>query len=84
LVCRYEAVAAVKIITQQYIAIQTICDTTKHSDVKSIKMQLKTFQFIFALNMIHPVLLLIVKANSCLQAEELNLLTSTNLIKSLK
>lgn len=34
--------------------------------------------------MLHPVLLLIVKVNSCLQAEELNLLTSTNLIQSLK
>ncbi|CAI6372990.1 unnamed protein product [Macrosiphum euphorbiae] len=34
--------------------------------------------------MLHPILLLIVKVNSCLQAEELNLLTSTNLIQSLK
>ncbi|CAI6357084.1 unnamed protein product [Macrosiphum euphorbiae] len=46
--------------------------------------KLKTFDFIFALNMLHPILLLIVKVNSCLQAEELNLLTSTNLIQSLK
>jgi len=87
--CRYEAVAAVKNnYTAIIIAIQTICDTTKQSEVKAksrgLILQLKTFDFIFALNMLHPILLLIVKVNSCLQAEELNLLTSTNLIQSLK
>lgn len=34
--------------------------------------------------MLHPLLLLIVIVNSWLQAEELNLLTSTNTIQSLK
>lgn len=47
-------------------------------------MQLQTFEFIFALNMLHPLLLLIVKVNSCLQAEDLDLLNSLNMIKSLK
>ncbi|XP_050064188.1 zinc finger MYM-type protein 1-like [Aphis gossypii] len=87
--CRYEAVAAVKNnYTAIIIAIQTICDKTKQSEVRAksrgLILQLKTFDFIFALNMLHPILLLIVKVNSYLQAEELNLLTSTNLIQSLK
>lgn len=87
--CRFEAVAAVK---NNYLAIisaiQNICDTTKIPDVRSksrgLLMQLQTFEFIFALNMLHPLLLLIVKVNSCLQAEDLDLLNSLNMIKSLK
>lgn len=87
--CRFEAVAAVK---NNYLAIisaiQNICDTTKIPDVRSksrgLLMQLQTFEFIFALNMLHPLLLLIVKINSCLQAENLDLLNSLNMIKSLK
>ncbi|XP_008183440.1 zinc finger MYM-type protein 1-like [Acyrthosiphon pisum] len=87
--CRFEAVAAVK---NNYLAIisaiQKICDTTKIPDVRSksrgLLMQLQTFEFIFALNMLHPLLLLIVKVNSCLQAENLDLLNSLNMIKSLK
>ncbi|KAE9523137.1 hypothetical protein AGLY_016451 [Aphis glycines] len=87
--CRYEAVAAVKNnYTAIIIAIQTICDTTKQSEVRAksrgLIFQLKTFDFIFALNILYPILLLIVKVNSCLQAEELNLLTSTNFIQFLK
>lgn len=63
--CRYEAVAAVKNnYTAIIIAIQTICDTTKQSVVKAksrgLILQLKTFDFIFALNMLHPTLLLTV------------------------
>jgi hypothetical protein len=34
--------------------------------------------------MLHPLLLFIVKVNSCLQAEDLYLLNSLNMIKSLK
>eukprot|EP00102_Acyrthosiphon_pisum_P010403 XP_008178706.1 PREDICTED: zinc finger MYM-type protein 1-like [Acyrthosiphon pisum] len=87
--CRFEAVTAVK---NNYLAIisaiQKICDTTKIPDVRSksrgLLMQLQTFEFIFALNMLHPLLLLIVKVNSCLQAEDLDLLNSLNMIKSLK
>lgn len=47
-------------------------------------MQLQTFEFIFALNMLHPLLLLIVKVNSCLHADNLDLLNSQIMIKSLK
>lgn len=87
--CRSEAAAAVKNNYSAIIsAIQNISDTTNIPDVRSkawgLFMQLKTFKFIFALNMLHPLLLLIVKINLCLQAEDLDLLNSLHMIQSLK
>lgn len=70
--------------TNIIIAIQTIFDTTWHSDVrsksKSLILQLKSFNFII----FSKYALSSFKANSCrLQAEESNVLTLTNMIQCL-
>lgn len=50
---------------------------------KGIIKQIKSFNFIFSLNMIYPILKLIVKVSANLQAKQLNLLSAISLITSL-
>ncbi|KAL4119589.1 hypothetical protein QTP88_012388 [Uroleucon formosanum] len=62
--------------------------TKNLSDVKAkahgLIMQMQSFNFIFALNMLDPILSIILKVSLSLQSEELDLLTVVGLIKSLK
>lgn len=46
--------------------------------------QLKSFTFIFCLNMMHPILQIVLKVSSFLQTPNLELLTAIESIKSLK
>ncbi|XP_025192029.1 protein FAM200B-like [Melanaphis sacchari] len=87
--CRAEAVSAVK---SDYgpilIAIQEIGDATKQLDVRAKALglihQMKTFDFIFAQQMLHSILTLILKVSMALQSSNLDLITAVSLIKSLK
>ncbi|XP_025190524.1 protein FAM200B-like [Melanaphis sacchari] len=87
--CRAKAVSAVK---SDYgpilIAIQEIGDATKQPDVRAKALglihQMKTFDFIFAQQMLHPILTLILKVSMALQSSNLDLITAVSLIKSLK
>jgi len=47
-------------------------------------MQMKSFDFIFSLNMMHSILMIIVKVSSSLQSKSINLLTAVSLVTSLK
>jgi len=49
-----------------------------------ILMQMKSFYFIFSLNMMHLILMIIVKVSSSLQSKSINLLTVVSLVTSLK
>lgn len=70
------------------IAIQEIGDATKQPDVKAKALglihQMKTFDFVFAQQMLHPILTLILKVSIALQSSNLDLITAVALIKSLK
>jgi len=86
--CRAEAVSAVK---SDYgpllIAIKEIGDATKQPDVRAKALglvhQMKTFDFIFAQQMLHPILTLILKVSMALQSSNLDLITAVSLVKSL-
>lgn len=87
--CRSEAITAIATnYSALIIAIQEIYDSTKLSDVRAkahgLIMQMQSFNFIFALNMLDPILSIILKVSSSLQSKELDLLTAVGLIKSLK
>ncbi|KAF0748271.1 zinc finger MYM-type protein 1-like [Aphis craccivora] len=80
--CRYEAVAAIKLnYTALVKTLENIYEDTKLPDIraktKGIIKQMKSFNFIFSLNMMYAILKLIVKA------KQLNLLSATSLITSL-
>jgi len=87
--CRAEAVSAIK---KNYaallIAIAEICDNTRQADVSvkgfGIINQMKTFEFIFSMQMLDPILNLVLKVSTYLQSPDLNLLTAVNLVTSLK
>jgi len=70
------------------IAIAEICDNTKQADVRikglGILHQMKTFEFIFSMQMLDPILNLVLKVSTYLQSPDLNLLTAVNLVNSLK
>ncbi|XP_063790285.1 uncharacterized protein LOC134945132 [Pseudophryne corroboree] len=87
--CRAEAVAAVKqnysIILQ---ALDEIVQETRLPDIKikarGLICELKSFDFIFGLHMMHPILQMVVKVSKALQDPELNLLTAMAGVKSLR
>jgi hypothetical protein len=87
--CRSEAVNAIRDNYDVLLkAIKEISDSSKHADVRvkgmSIFNQLKTFEFIFAMEMLHPILSLILKVSTCLQNPSLNLLSAVQIVESLK
>lgn len=60
--CRYEAVSAVKVnYSALLIAIHEISKSTKQTDTRvkglGILYQMKTFKFVFAMEMLDPILL---------------------------
>jgi len=86
--CRYEAVAAIKLnYTALVKALENIYEDTKLPEIraksKGIITQIKSFNFIFYLNMMYPILKLIAKVSANLQAKQLNLLSAISLITSL-
>lgn len=87
--CRSEAVNAVK---NNYcallIAIKQITDNTYQSDIRAkglgINYQMESFEFIFAMQMLDPILNLIFHVSTVLQSSNINLLTAVDLVRSLK
>lgn len=87
--CRAEAVSAIKEnYTALLVAIKEISDRTKQADVRAkalgILNQMKTFEFIFAMVMLNPILSLVLKVSVYLQSSNINLLTAVELVTSLK
>lgn len=87
--CRSEAVSAIKAnYSALLIAIKQISDTTKQPDVRAKALglihQMQTFNFIFALQMLNPILNTILKVSMALQSSNLDLLTAVSLVESLK
>ncbi|KAF0703978.1 zinc finger MYM-type protein 1-like, partial [Aphis craccivora] len=87
--CRSEAVSAVKInYSSLLVAIEEIINSTKQSEVRvkglGIMYQLKKFEFIFALEMFHPILSAVLKVSTFLQTSNINLLTAVEVEDSLK
>ncbi|KAE9522417.1 hypothetical protein AGLY_017176 [Aphis glycines] len=87
--CRSEAVNAIK---HNYRALlKALDEITKNSllpDVKmkglGLKSQIKSFNFIFCMNMMQPILQLVLKVSSSLQTPKLDLLSAVKHIQSLK
>jgi len=87
--CWAEAVSAVKNnYSALLIAIKQITDDTKQSDIRAkglgIVYQMESFEFIFAMQMLDPILNLILHVSTVLQSSNIDLLTNINLIRSLK
>lgn len=87
--CRHEAVSAVKSnYSALILALEEIYKETTVSEARAkargILMQMKSFDFIFSLNMMHSILMIIVKVSSSLQSKSINLLTAVSLVTSLK
>jgi len=70
------------------IALTEIIETTKQSDIKvkeiGLLHQVKSFNFIFGLTMMHPILQSIVKVSKLLQSPNINLINAMASIKSLR
>ncbi|XP_060846280.1 zinc finger MYM-type protein 1-like [Rhopalosiphum padi] len=84
--CRSEAISAIKENYPSILAaIEEIVDNTKQSDVrakgKGILHQMKTFEFIFAMLMLDPILSSILKTSAFLQSSDINLLTALEIIE---
>ncbi|CAI6371179.1 unnamed protein product [Macrosiphum euphorbiae] len=87
--CRSEAISAVKENYSSILAaIEEIIDNTKQSDVrakgKGILHHMKTFEFVFAMLMLDPILSSILKTSVFLQSPNINLLTAVEIVESLK
>uniref|UniRef100_A0A2S2NXT3 Zinc finger MYM-type protein 1 n=1 Tax=Schizaphis graminum TaxID=13262 RepID=A0A2S2NXT3_SCHGA len=87
--CRSEAVSAIKAnYSSLLIAIDEITDSTNQADVRAkglgILSHMKSFDFIFALELLDPILCLILKTSTCLQSSTINLLTAMQLVEALK
>lgn len=87
--CRSEAVSAIKAnYSSLLIAIDEITDSTNQADVRAngldILSHMKSFDFIFALELLEPILCLILKTSTCLQSSTINLLTAMQLVEALK
>ncbi|KAL4112114.1 hypothetical protein QTP88_015962 [Uroleucon formosanum] len=87
--CRAEAIQAVK--NNYSVLLQCLAEISKTSNLSEIKVkssglikQMKTFNFIFSLNMLNPILLLVQKVSSTLQSSDLDLLTAVSMVQSLK
>lgn len=87
--CRSKAISAVKInYSLLLVAIEEIIGSTKQPDIRakglSIIFQLKTFEFLFALEIIHPIHNTVIKVSTFLQTSNINLLTTMEVVDSLK
>ena len=71
--CRAEAVAVIKVNYSVILrALTEIIETTKQIGI-GLLHQVKSFNFIFSLTMMHPILQLIVKVSKLLQSPDINL-----------
>lgn len=87
--CRSEAVKAIKSNYNVLLeALEEITEKCLISEMrakgKGILHQMKTFEFIFCLTMMQPILEMILKVSAVLQTENLDLLTAMSIVKSLK
>jgi len=87
--CRYEAVSAVKEnYTTLIIAIKDISKSTRQADVRAkgsgIIHQMKTFELVFALEMLDPILCSILKVSAFLQTSNINLPNAIEVVESFK
>jgi len=87
--CRAEAVAAIKTNYSAILGVFTeIIKNTEQSDIKAKRVgllyQVQSFDFIFCLTMMHPILQLIVKVSKLLQSPDINLINAMASIKSLR
>jgi len=87
--CRAEAVSAIK--NNYLVLLRILKEIISNCSVPEMRAkgqgllyQLKSFNFIFCLNMIHPILQIVLKVSSFLQTPNLELLTAIESIKSLK
>lgn len=87
--CRAEAVSAIK--NNYLVLLRTLKEIISNCSVPEMRAkgqgllyQLKSFNFIFCLNMMHPILQIVLKVSSFLQTPNLELLTAIESIKSLK
>jgi len=86
--CRAEAVKA---ILNNYdcllLAIEEICDNCTNPEMsakgKGLLYQIKRFEFIFGMFMMHPILNLILKVSSVLQSPKLSILLAIDNVRSL-
>ncbi|XP_022163878.1 zinc finger MYM-type protein 1-like, partial [Myzus persicae] len=87
--CRAEAVKA---IMNNYevliIAIENICENCSVPEMRAkgigLLYQLKTFDFIFGMHMMNPILMLILKVSTLLQEPNLNLVLAMKNVNSLR
>ncbi|KAL4113073.1 hypothetical protein QTP88_016764 [Uroleucon formosanum] len=87
--CRSEAVNAIKHNYRALLkALDKITEKSLLPDVKmkglGLKSQIKSFNFIFCMNMMQPILQLVLKVSSSLQTPKLDLLSAVKHIQSLK
>lgn len=86
--CRAEAVNSIK--SNYYVLVQTLEEIIDECSLPEMRAkgqgllyQIKSFNFIFCLNMMHPILQMILKVSSFLQSPNLELLTAIDTIKAL-
>ncbi|XP_008178812.1 zinc finger MYM-type protein 1-like [Acyrthosiphon pisum] len=87
--CRAEAVTAVENNYSSVIqCLQEIANSTKYSEVRAkangILYQMKSYNFIFALYMLKPILIQIQIVSAQLQAPNLDLLGAVSIVNALK
>lgn len=87
--CRSEAIEAVKNnYSALLLCLEEISDKTNLSEVrakaKGLIFQMKTFDFIFSMHILSPVLIMIQKVSASLQSPNLDLLSAVSLVKSLR
>lgn len=81
--CHAKAVSMIKVkYTLILRALAEIIETTNQSNAKvkgiGLLHQVKSFNFIFGLTMMHPILQLIVKVSTFLQSPDINLINATS------
>lgn len=87
--CRSEAVEAIKTNYSSLLkCLEEIAKKTTMADVrakaKGLLYQMKTFKFVFVLQVISPILIMILKVSATLQDPNLNLLSAVDVVLSLK
>ncbi|XP_025192695.1 zinc finger MYM-type protein 1-like [Melanaphis sacchari] len=87
--CRADAVNAVKnnykalLCTLKEINLKCLIPEAR-AKCRGLLYQLKTFEFVYCLNLMQPILQLILKVSSSLQASNLELFTAVSLIHALR
>ncbi|KAE9543666.1 hypothetical protein AGLY_002062, partial [Aphis glycines] len=87
--CRSEAIEAVKNnYSASLLCLEEISNKTNLSEVrakaKGLIFQMKTFNLIFSMHILSPVLIMIQKVSASLQSPNLDLLSAVSLVKSLR